>query len=70
MVGWLVSQSFNQPAISCLYYLDLSKLPKSLAVGINLYVEFRMKCSGSKFSTQNDAHTYFFTEVLESLYST
>jgi hypothetical protein len=42
----------SQTDIAYLYYLDVSKLPKSTAVEINLYVEFCMKCSGSKFNTE------------------
>jgi hypothetical protein len=58
MVRRSVSQSVSQSDITYLYYLDVSKLPKSTAVEINHCVEFRMKCSGSKFSTQNNTHIF------------
>jgi len=49
----------SQSDIKYLYYLDVRKLPKSTAVEINHCVEFCMKCSGSKFSTQNNTHIFF-----------
>lgn len=49
----------SQSDITYLYYVDVSKLPKSTEVEINHCVEFCMKCSGSKFSTQNNTHIFF-----------
>ena len=49
----------SQSDVTYLFYSDVSKLPKSTAVEINHCVEFCMKCSGSKFSTQNNIHIFF-----------
>ena len=56
----------SQSDIAYLYYLDVSKLPKSMAVEINHCVEFCMKCSGSKFGTQNNTCVFFFPQSIWS----
>ena len=42
-----------------MFVLLRCKVQKSTAVEINHGVEFCMKCSGSKFGTQNNTHIFF-----------
>lgn len=54
----------SQSDVTYLFYSDVSKLRESTAVEINHCVEFCMKCSGSKFSTQNNIHIFFHRAFL------